>query len=136
MAFVNDPDETGIFDEATMTATVLRVRSVENSVAWYRDKLGLEPLYVGEDGPDHPIASFMIADAVVSLWQLAAGEASAPADSSTSYVAVVMNSDLHPIRRSLAERGVEVSEVRQSTRNDFVWFYDLDGNRFELARPR
>ena len=125
-----------IFHDATMLATVLRVRDVSASIDWYREKLGLEPVHVGADGPDYPFATFMIAGAVVSLWQLTASETIAPADSSTSYVAVVMNSDLHPVRSLLAERGVEVSEVRQSARNEFVWFYDLDGNRFELARPR
>lgn len=60
----------GIFDDASMTATVLRVRDVAASVEWYRDKLGLQPIHMGADGPDHPVAAYVIAGSVVSPWQL------------------------------------------------------------------
>ena len=65
----------GIFDDASMVSTILRVRDVAASVAWYREKLGLEPIHVGADGPEHPIAVYTIAGSVVSLWQLPAGQA-------------------------------------------------------------
>jgi hypothetical protein len=52
-----------------------------------------------------------------------------------TYVVVVLNGDLEPARRVLIDRGVDVGEVRRSTNNEFVWFHDLDGNRFELSRP-
>lgn len=29
----------------------------------------------------------------------------------------------------------EASEVRRSAKNEFMWFHELDGNRFELSRP-
>lgn len=45
---------SNIFDKAAMAATVVRVCDLRASVSWYRDKLGLEPIHVGEDGPDHP----------------------------------------------------------------------------------
>lgn len=32
---------SGIFDDASMVATVVRVRDVAASVRWYREKLGL-----------------------------------------------------------------------------------------------
>ena len=57
----------GLFDDASMVSTVVRVRDVAASVAWYREKLGLEPIHVGADGPEHPIAVYTIAGAVVSL---------------------------------------------------------------------
>jgi hypothetical protein len=50
-------------------------------------------------------------------------------------VVVVTNGDLEDARQALIERGVDVGEVRKSANNEFVWFYDLDGNRFELSRP-
>ena len=46
-----------------------------------------------------------------------------------------MNCDLEPARRALIHRGVDVGEVRRFANNEFVWFHDLDGNRFELSRP-
>ncbi len=126
----------GLFDDASMVSTVVRVRDVAASVAWYREKLGLEPIHVGADGPEHPIAVYTIAGAVVSLWQLPANQARVREDNDrNSYVVVVMNGDLEPARLALIDRGVDVGEVRRSANNEFVWFHDLDGNRFELSRP-
>jgi catechol 2,3-dioxygenase-like lactoylglutathione lyase family enzyme len=125
-----------IFDGASMAATVLRVRDVDASVGWYREKLGLEPIHVGADGPEHPFASFSIAGSIVSLWQLPPGQDRAiDAADTSSYVVVVVNADLEPVREALAADGVTVTEVRRSAQNEFVWFYDLEGNRFELSRP-
>jgi hypothetical protein len=84
----------GVFDDASMVSTIVRVRDVAASVVWYREK-----------------------------------------NDRNSYVVVVMNGDLEPARRALIDRGVDVGEVRQSANNEFVWFHDLDGNRFELSRP-
>jgi catechol 2,3-dioxygenase-like lactoylglutathione lyase family enzyme len=126
----------GIFDDASMVATVVRVRDVAASVRWYREKLELEPIHVGADGPDHPIATYAIAGSVVTLWQLPSGQARAGQDNDrNTYMVVVMNDDLEPARRALIEKGVEVGEVRRSANNEFVWFHDPDGNRFELSRP-
>jgi catechol 2,3-dioxygenase-like lactoylglutathione lyase family enzyme len=126
----------GVFDDASMVSTIVRVRDVAASVAWYREKLGLEPIHVGADGPEHPIAVYTIAGAVVSLWQLPANQSRVREDNDrNSYVVVVMNGDLEPARRALIDRRVDVGEVRQSANNEFVWFHDLDGNRFELSRP-
>jgi catechol 2,3-dioxygenase-like lactoylglutathione lyase family enzyme len=125
-----------IFDGASMVATVLRARDVRASVSWYREKLGLEPIHVGADGPEHPFASFSIAGSIVSIWQLPPGQSHAVKDADTnSYVVVVVTDNLEPVRLTLAARGVEVTEVRRSANNEFLWFYDLDGNRFELSRP-
>jgi catechol 2,3-dioxygenase-like lactoylglutathione lyase family enzyme len=126
----------GIFGDASMVSTIVRVRDVAASVAWYREKLGLEPIHVGADGPEHPIAVYTIAGAVVSLWQLPAGQSRVPADNDrNSYVCIVMSGDLESSRQALIERGVEAGEIRRSANHEFVWFYDLDGNRFELSRP-
>jgi catechol 2,3-dioxygenase-like lactoylglutathione lyase family enzyme len=125
-----------IFENASMVSTVVRVRDVAASVAWYREKLGLEPIHVGADGPEHPIAVYAIAGAVVSLWQLPAGQARVPADNDrNSYVCIISSGDLKSSRQALIEGGVDVGEIRRSANNEFVWFHDLDGNRFELSRP-
>jgi catechol 2,3-dioxygenase-like lactoylglutathione lyase family enzyme len=125
-----------ILDDATMVSTVVRVRDVAASVRWFREKLGVEPIHVGADGPDHPIAVYTIAGAVISLWQLPPGQGRVRVDNDrNSYVVVVMAGELEPARQALIERGVDVGEVRRSANNEFVWFHDLDGNRFELSRP-
>jgi catechol 2,3-dioxygenase-like lactoylglutathione lyase family enzyme len=125
-----------VFEDASMVSTVIRVRDVAASVAWYREKLGLEPIHVGADGPEHPIAVYTIAGSVISLWQLPPNQARVRADNDrNSYVVVVMSGELEPARQALLDRGVDVGEVRRSANNEYVWFYDLDGNRFELSRP-
>jgi catechol 2,3-dioxygenase-like lactoylglutathione lyase family enzyme len=126
---------TDIFDGATMVSTILRVRDVAASVAWYREKLGLEALHVGSDGPDQPFAVYSIAGSVVSLWQLPEGRSRVRLDNdSNTYVVVVTNNELETVRRTLAERGVEVGEVQRTANNEFMWFLDLDDNRFEVSR--
>jgi catechol 2,3-dioxygenase-like lactoylglutathione lyase family enzyme len=126
----------GVFDDASMVSTIVRVRDVAASVAWYREKLGLEPIHVGADGPEHPIAVYTIAGAVVSLWQLPANQSRVREDNDrNSYVVVVMNGDLEPARRTSPTSTPLSIRARRSANNEFVWFHDLDGNRFELSRP-
>ncbi len=128
---------TSIFENASMISTVLRVRDVDASVRWYREKLGLEPVHVGADGAAHPIAVYHIAGAVVSLWQLPEGRTRVLLDNDTNtYVVVVVNTGLKGLRRTLTDRGVEVGEIQRSENNEFFWFHDLDDNRFELSRSR
>ena len=95
-----------IFENASMVSTVLRVRDVDASVRWYREKLDLEPVHVGADGEEHPVAVFHIAGSVVSLWQLPEGRSRVLLDNdANTYVVVVVNSGLKSLRRALAERG-------------------------------
>jgi catechol 2,3-dioxygenase-like lactoylglutathione lyase family enzyme len=73
---------------------------------------------------------------MISLWQLPPHQTRVQADNDrNSYLCIIMNSDLQPARQALIDRGVDVGEVRRSTNNEFVWFHDPDGNRFELSRP-
>jgi catechol 2,3-dioxygenase-like lactoylglutathione lyase family enzyme len=127
---------TGIFDGASMVTTILRVRDITESVVWYREKLGLEPIHVGSDGPEHPIATYQLAGSVVSLWQLRPGEERVREHNDrNSYVCAIMSGGLESVRDTLAGRGVDVGEIRRSANNEFVWFHDLDGNRFEISSP-
>jgi catechol 2,3-dioxygenase-like lactoylglutathione lyase family enzyme len=127
---------SSVFEGALLVSTLLRVRDVAASVTWYREKLGLEPVHVGADGPDNPVAVYSIAGATVALWQLPAGRSRVRLDNdSNTYVTVVVNTDLEPLRRTLVERGVEVGEIRRSANNEFLWFHDRDDNRFEVSRP-
>jgi catechol 2,3-dioxygenase-like lactoylglutathione lyase family enzyme len=127
---------TGILDGALMVSTILRVRDVDASVRWYREKLGLEPVHLGADGQEHPIAVYTIAGSVVTLWQLPAGQDRTREDNDrNTYVVAVLDGALESARDELIARGVDVGEIRRSANNEFLWFNDLDGNRFELSRP-
>jgi catechol 2,3-dioxygenase-like lactoylglutathione lyase family enzyme len=128
--------DDNLFGNAAMMATIIRVRDVGASVKWYRDNLGLTPIHLGSDGPEHPIAAYAIGNSIFTLWQLPAGGERVPADNDrNSYVVMVMDSDLEPVRQRLAGQGVEVGALRRSVNNEFFWFYDPDYNRFEVSRP-
>ena len=125
-----------VFIGATMLATLLRVRNVQASVRWYREKLGLEPLHVGADGSTRS-RRFQYAGGVVSLWQLPPGKTGATPDNErNTYVVAVMNEDIEPLRRRLDANGVDVGGLLRSENNEFFWFHDLDDNRFEISRPK
>jgi catechol 2,3-dioxygenase-like lactoylglutathione lyase family enzyme len=118
-----------------MASTIVRVADLDASVAWIRDKLGIEPLHVGADG-EHPIAAYAIAGMVMSLWQLPAGvRHDRASDDTSSYVVIVVDDDPADVRTELERRNVEVGALRESANASFFWFYDPDGNRFEIARP-
>jgi hypothetical protein len=124
------------FTDASMSATIVRVRDVAASVAWFEERLGLSPLHVGADGSEHPIAAYSIAGSIMSLWQLPPGEQRDRADNDrNSYLVIVMRDDISKVRDALASRGVTVGQLRTSANNEFFWFYDLDDNRFEVSRP-
>jgi catechol 2,3-dioxygenase-like lactoylglutathione lyase family enzyme len=127
---------TSVFAGASAVMTIVRVRDVRASVQWYCDSLGLDPVHLGADGPEHPFAVYSIAGSMVSLWQLPAGQSRVREDNDrNSYVAVVMDDDLESLRQMLLDKGVKVGDIHRSANNEFVWFYDPDGNRFELTRP-
>lgn len=126
---------SGILEGIGLATTILRVRSVEESVAWYRKNLGLEPAWVGRDGPEHPVAAYVVAGALVSLWQLPPGERRDAADNDrNSYVIFVTDRDPADLHAELAARGVRVDPLRSSANARFFWFYDPDDNRFEVSR--
>ncbi len=56
-------------------------------------------------------------------------------DRTTSMVVVVVDGELGPIHDRLAGAGVEVTEVGPGADNERFFFFDPDGNRFEVSRP-
>jgi catechol 2,3-dioxygenase-like lactoylglutathione lyase family enzyme len=120
---------------STHGGALVRVRDVQAAVAWYRDKLGLAPSKVGADGPEHPFAAYEVGGLRLGLWQLPPDTARAreEADRNT-YVVFTTDDDPEALRELLRERRVSVGRLQRSEGNAFFWFYDLDGNRFEVSR--
>jgi catechol 2,3-dioxygenase-like lactoylglutathione lyase family enzyme len=119
-----------------MVTTVLRVRDLTASVSWFRDRLKIEPLFVSPHDAAEPLASFPFAGAVLTLWQLPRGEERDRIDlDRTTYVVVVVDGELDPVRDRLVAAGVEVTEVGPGADNERFYFFDPDGNRFEVSRP-
>jgi catechol 2,3-dioxygenase-like lactoylglutathione lyase family enzyme len=120
-----------------MVTTVLRVSDLDASVTWYRDRLKIEPVYVSPQDAAERLASFPLAGAVLTLWQLPLDEERDRIDQSlTSYVVVVIDGAPDPVHDRLAAAGVEVTEVAPGADNERFFFFDPDGNRFEVSRPR
>jgi catechol 2,3-dioxygenase-like lactoylglutathione lyase family enzyme len=127
----------GALGPVTMITTVLRVSDLDTSVTWYRDRLKIEPVFVSPQDAAERLASFPFAGAVLTLWQLPQGEERDRIDQSlTTYVVVVIDGAPDPVRDRLAAAGVEVTEVAPGSDNERFFFFDLDGNRFEVSRPR
>ena len=119
-----------------MVTTVLRVRDLAASVTWFRERLEIEPVFVSPRDAAASLAVFPFAGAVLTLWELAPGDERDDHDHDHStYVVVVVDGALDPIHARLAAAGVEVTEVAPGADNERFYFFDPDGNRFEVSRP-
>ncbi len=119
-----------------MVTTVLRVSDLAESVNWFRDRLKIEPFFVSPDDAAEPLAAVPFAGAVLTLWELPRGDERDRADlDRTTHVVVVVDGELGPLHDRLAAAGVEVTEVGPGADNERFYFFDPDGNRFEVSRP-
>jgi lactoylglutathione lyase len=126
---------SSILDGATSGGALLRVTNRDRSVAWFRQVLGVEPLIVGSDGADHPFAAFAIAGLHFGVWQLPPG-AERPRDENdrNTYLAFT-HPDPKRVHAALQAVDADVGKLRESEHHSFFWFYDPDGNRFEVSSP-
>ena len=115
-----------------LVATSLYVADLDRAIAWYGDKLGLQPMVVGADGDRY--ASYSIAGALIVLEPREAALDPGEPGAETSTVNLVVNRDPAEARNDLMRRGVSCSDVVESP--NFVSFLirDLDGNRFYVTR--
>lgn len=110
---------------------ILRVNDLGAALTWYRDVLDVKPLLRGSDGP-HAFAVLAFGQTKLCLWELPPGEEPVRSPSA-SYVAFGVPGGVEEIRRELTRRGVSVGKLRKSSLARFFWFYDPDGNRFEVS---
>lgn len=126
----------GALGPITMVTTVVRVSDLAASVTWFRERLRIEPVFVSPHDAAEPLAAFPFAGAVLTLWELPPGEARDGTDlDRTTYVVVVIDGELGPVHDRLVAAGVEVTEVAPGADNERFFFFDPDGNRFEVSRP-
>ena len=115
-----------------MDHIVLNVADGERAMAWYRDRLGLEPVRYDEwKAGDAPFLSLRVnADTIIDLLETErTGE-------NVNHVALWVDSDLDDL---LAHDDVEVVREFESLfgaqgYGPAVYIRDLDGNQIELKR--
>lgn len=116
-----------------LAATTFYVADLDAAVAWYREKLRLEPMTIGADAERY--ASYLVGGAILVLEpRSAALEAAAPGAESTTMNLLV---DRYPgeVRAELLAAGLSCGELVESPHYCSFLFRDLDGNRFYASRP-
>jgi catechol 2,3-dioxygenase-like lactoylglutathione lyase family enzyme len=116
-----------------LAATSFYVSDLDAAVAWYEEKLGLQPMVVGTDG--HGYASFLMGAAIVVLEPFEAALELADAGGENTTINLVVNRDPAEVREDLIARGVTCSALAPSPNFLSFLIRDLDGNRFYVTRP-
>jgi catechol 2,3-dioxygenase-like lactoylglutathione lyase family enzyme len=124
-------DGEGPLGNVGLVATTLYVSDLDEAVAWYGAKLGLEPMAVGTD--THGFASFLIGGAIVVLEPIEAALEPGALGSDNTTLNVLVDRDPAEVRAELLDRGVSCGELVESGYLSFL-VRDLDGNRFYVSR--
>ncbi|HEX4864193.1 MAG TPA: VOC family protein [Acidimicrobiales bacterium] len=116
-----------------LAATSFYVSDLDAAVAWYDEKLGLQPMVVGRDG--HGYASFMIGATILVLEPFEAALEPADSGGENTTVNLIVSRDPAEVRADLVGRGVPCGPLVPSP--NFLSFLvrDRDGNRFYVTRP-
>jgi catechol 2,3-dioxygenase-like lactoylglutathione lyase family enzyme len=125
-------EHDGPLGSVGLLAVTLYVSDLDAAVAWYFERLGLEPVSQGKDA--HRFASFLVGGSIVVLEPVeAALDTKGPGSESTT-LNVVTDRDPVEVRAELLSRGVNCGEVVASPNYSSFLMRDLDGNRFYVTR--
>lgn len=124
---------TSTVDDATSGRPLLRVADRDRTVEWFSQVLGIEPLVVASDGAEHPFAAFMIGGMHFAVWQLPPGVVRSRDENDRNTYLVFTHPDPKRAHAELLAAGVDVGKLRESEHHSFFWFYDPDGNRYEIS---
>jgi catechol 2,3-dioxygenase-like lactoylglutathione lyase family enzyme len=109
---------------------VLRVRSRQAAVAWYRASLGLQVLF---EDPSEGMAVFNAGQGCsLTLWELRPDDEAAFGEKSGPFP-IFEAVDARAQRLQLQGRGVVTSELREIPGLRCFTFWDLDGNRLDAC---
>lgn len=127
--------ETGPLGNLSMAADSLYVSDLDASIAWYRDTLGLVPIFEGTD--EHRYATYQVGgflfvlEPTQALWK-----GNGVTGSGAATINLVTDRSPADIREELAGKQVECSDIVDSPGFSSFLFTDPDGNRFYVTCPR
>ena len=119
----------GVFEG--LDSVIVRVRDVEAAVAWYRDKLALEPSF--EDPEERLVVFDLGGSTSLTLWQLKRIDVPMVPGAATAYPIFAV-ADVELAWNTLRDRGVLVEPVVERGGVRSFQFRDLDGNRLEARQ--
>jgi catechol 2,3-dioxygenase-like lactoylglutathione lyase family enzyme len=134
-AYWCSPAGVGVADEVISGSTVVRVADRDRTLEWFRRVLGLEPALVASDGAGHPIAVYRLAGLLFALWQLSPGSMRSRDENRRNSFLSFTHLDPPAVHAELGRAGVDVSPLSESEHHSFFYFYDPDGNRYEISPP-
>ena len=111
-------------------SVVLRVRSRQAAVDWYRSSLGLQVLF--EDSAEGMAVLNVGRGCSLTVWELRASAEGTPGETSGTFP-ILEAVDAHAYRLHLQSRGVVTSELRETAGLRCFTFWDLDGNRLDVC---
>ena len=118
-------------------APVLTVGNLKAAIAWYREALGFEPVFINRADGDQTGESWVYAlidhdDAQIHLSKIVRDDRTLSSPSNC-YVYVEQIEQLHD---RLQELGADVTAVEEMPwGNRECWLHDPDGNRLVLSEP-
>lgn len=142
--------DANVLDHASASLT-LHVQHLDTSVQWYSRVFGCEPVHRGSDtslaGASTSFAAFILAGMKVFLSETGAERIDCGQEHDPPTLVFMTRRPLAHLRPVLEGRGAvfrddEVVEgfpadadgVRAGRNAEFLWFYDIDGNKMEFCR--
>lgn len=138
-----------VLDHTSASLTV-HVRDLDASVRWYSSVFGTQPVHRGTDtsldGASTSFAVFVLAGMKVFLSETGDEPADCDHDTHPPTLVFMTRRPLAELRHVLDSRGALFSDetvdgfpadadgVRAGRNAEFLWFYDLDGNKMEFCR--
>jgi catechol 2,3-dioxygenase-like lactoylglutathione lyase family enzyme len=125
--------ESGPLGNISLAATTFYVSDLDAAVAWYGERLGLEPMSMGADAERY--AAFLVGGSILVLEpRTAALDPADPGNESTT-VNLVVDKEPRLVHAELVGRGVVCSAIVDSPHYSSFLVRDLEGNRFYVSRP-
>lgn len=117
-----------VFDR--LDAVVLRVADFQAAVAWYREALGLSPVFADAT---EGLAVLGLQGCALTLWQRKREEAILAEPAATAFP-IFATDDAAAAHATLRARGVQVEALAEGDGVRFFGFFDPDGNRLEACQ--